>query len=86
MADGWKWLWLEAGRSRVSHFLIRTSNSAELENRQVKGAGGPILDGRACSDPVVVIKGRGWTPYRPRVYPAFLCYGSGCQDRSRYGW
>lgn len=56
MSDDWKWLWMEAGRSYVSHYSIRTSNVAEEENRQVKGSGGPILDGRACSDAVVVIK------------------------------
>ena len=65
MSESWKWLWMEAGRINVSHYCIRTSNIAEEENRQVKGTGGPILDGRACSDPVVVIKAEIGLPSDP---------------------
>lgn len=65
MSDLWRWLWISAGRERVSHFTIRTSNHAEQEHRQVKGSRGPVMDGRAVSDPVVVIRAEIGLPSDP---------------------
>jgi len=56
MSLEWKRLWTAAGRDHISHWMIRTSNYAEIEFRQTKGKGGPVMDGAAIADPVVFIR------------------------------